>query len=129
MTNEEQSAVNTLLSFLRASNVVNLVEAYYEKYDNKAPSSLLKSQIDKVQELLDKERKCEVQEIDMGPTWKVLKRGDEVSIVDSEGRERHRSKGQINTAMHLAMQLNKQKFVSEPNADEALRLMAKDFEK
>jgi hypothetical protein len=48
MTNDEHNAVNTLLSFLRASNVVDLVEAYYEKYNNKAPGLLLREQIERV---------------------------------------------------------------------------------
>ena len=61
-----------------------------------------------------------------GP-WKILKNKDEICIVDPEGRERHRSKGHLMTAMHLAMMLSKNPLIPEPNADEALRLSAENF--
>lgn len=62
-----------------------------------------------------------------GGTWTILKKGDEICIVDSEGRCRHQSRGHMNTAAHLAMQLGQNRFVSEPNADEALRMAVENF--
>jgi len=41
--------------------------------------------------------------------WTILKKGDEICIVDPQGRCRHMSKGH-NTAMHLAMQLGDRAF-------------------
>lgn len=45
--------LNTLLSFLRQSNVVTLVDNYYRQYGNDAPGRLLDSQIHKLQVQLD----------------------------------------------------------------------------
>lgn len=45
--------LNNLLSYLRSSNVVSLVNDYYFQYGNHAPGYLLKSQIDIVQKHLD----------------------------------------------------------------------------
>lgn len=59
--------------------------------------------------------------------WTILKKGDEICIVDPQGRGRHQSKGHVNTAMHLAMQLADKQFLSEPNADEGLRLVVERF--
>lgn len=60
-------------------------------------------------------------------TWIILKKNNEICIVDPEGRCRHQSKGHMNTAAHLTMQLGKNKFESEPNLDEALRLVVENF--
>lgn len=60
-------------------------------------------------------------------TWTILKRKDEICIVDPQGRCRHQSKGHINTAAHLAMQLQRLPLESEPNLDEALRLTVEKF--
>lgn len=59
--------------------------------------------------------------------WTILKKGDEICIVDSQGRCRHMSKGHITTAMHFAMQLGDKALFSEPNADEALRMQVENF--
>ena len=40
--------VNTLLAYLRTFEVVELVDADFRHYGNKAPSELLRQQIDKV---------------------------------------------------------------------------------
>ena len=70
----------------------------------------------------------ETQEIAIGnETWKVYKRGEHVCIVDAQDRERHRSRGHTMTAVHLAMQLARQKFESNEIADSALRFYAKKF--
>ena len=72
--------------------------------------------------------KLEYQELETDKgVWKILKRGDEICIVDPQGRERHRSRGHVNTAIHLAMQLNRSSFASEENADQALRWSAERF--
>ena len=60
-------------------------------------------------------------------TWIILKKDDEIMIVDSQGRCRHQSKGHVNTANHLAMMLADRQFLSEPNADEALRMVVESF--
>ena len=59
--------------------------------------------------------------------WTILKKGDEICIVDPPGRCRHQSKGHVNTAMHLAMQLGDKPFGSEPNMDEGLRMVVERF--
>lgn len=59
--------------------------------------------------------------------WTILMKDDKICIVDPQGRSRHQSKGHVNTAMHLAMQLGDKPFRSEPNADEALRMMVERF--
>lgn len=59
--------------------------------------------------------------------WTILKKGDEICIVDPQGRCRHQSKGHMNTANHLAMQLEKLPLESEPNLDEALRMIVERF--
>jgi hypothetical protein len=59
--------------------------------------------------------------------WTILKKGDEIMIVDPQGRCRHQSRGHINTANHLAMMLADRQFLSEPNADEALRMVVENF--
>ena len=70
----------------------------------------------------------EIQEIvTKNGTWQVLKRGNEICIVDSEGRERHRSKGHVMTAVCYAMALSENKFNSLSNLDEALRMSAQQF--
>lgn len=60
-------------------------------------------------------------------TWTILKKSDEICIVDHLGRCRHQSKGHVNTAMHLAMQLADKDLGSEPNMDEGLRLVVERF--
>jgi hypothetical protein len=60
-------------------------------------------------------------------TWKVLKKDNEICIVDSEGRERHRSKGHVMTAVHLAMMLAEKPLEPDCNADAELRRSAKEF--
>lgn len=72
----------------------------------------------------------ETKEIRIRPNevWKILKKGDEICIVDHLGRSRHQSKTQMMTAMHLAMRLAESPLQSIPNADEALRYVAKEFE-
>lgn len=62
-----------------------------------------------------------------GGIWRVLKRGDEVCIADPQGRQRHRSRGHVNTALHLAMQLDRNEFHSLPNLDETLRMAVEQF--
>jgi hypothetical protein len=59
--------------------------------------------------------------------WTILKKGDEICIVDSQGRCRHQSKGHVNTAMHLAMRLADNELPSESNMDEALRMTVERF--
>jgi hypothetical protein len=54
---EEWQAVNTLLSFLRSSNVVELVHDFYAQYNNPAPAKLLEEQIELVQKHLDNAEK------------------------------------------------------------------------
>lgn len=50
---EEYNAINTLLSFLRSSKVVELVKQDNGKHGNLAPSELIRTQIELVQGLLD----------------------------------------------------------------------------
>lgn len=45
ITGKEWDEVNTLLSFLHASDVVTLVEQKYKPFGNTAPSTLLAEQI------------------------------------------------------------------------------------
>lgn len=72
--------------------------------------------------------KLEYQELETDKgIWKILKRGDTICIVDPQGRERHRSHGHVNTAVYLAMQLNRFALELEENADEALRWSAEKF--
>lgn len=54
MTPKEKSQINILLAYLRQFSVVQLVTEYFARYNNDAPSSLLKEQIDTVQKLLEK---------------------------------------------------------------------------
>jgi len=49
ISGKEWDNVNTLLSFLRSSNVVNLVDEYYKQYNNEAPAMLLSDQMAIVQ--------------------------------------------------------------------------------
>lgn len=60
-------------------------------------------------------------------TWEVLKRGEEICIVDNLGRQRHRSNSYSNTATHLAMMLNSLPLPEEPNADQELRREVEKF--
>ncbi len=60
-------------------------------------------------------------------TWTILKKDNEICIVDPQGRCRHQSKGHMNTAVHLAMQLQKLPLPPEPNLDEALRMTVENF--
>ena len=63
-------------------------------------------------------------------TWQVLMRGDDVMIVDQHGRERHWSKGHVNTALHLAMMIaehTRLRFGQEPNLDKALQMITEKF--
>ena len=53
-------------------------------------------------------------------TWIILKKDDEIMIVDPQGRCRHQSKGHMDTAVHLAMQLGDKLLSSESNMDEGL---------
>lgn len=62
-----------------------------------------------------------------GETWTVNVRGDWLSIVDAQGRERHRSRGHDMTGIHLAMQLAKQHMEPLEGFDDALRLQAARF--
>jgi hypothetical protein len=67
-------------------------------------------------------------EIKKDEIWKVQICGDELQIVDNLGRQRHRSKGHVNTGVHFAMFLaDKSNLDSHPNADEALVMAAKRF--
>src|SRR5262245_48408063 len=60
--------------------------------------------------------------------WKVLRRGSRICIVDGQGRERHRSEGHGNTAVHLAMQLARHTLETCPDLDESLHQAAQRFE-
>jgi hypothetical protein len=62
-----------------------------------------------------------------GGRWTVFKHGTEVCIVDPQGRHRHTSRGQANTAVHLAMYLARFPLDECENADEALRTFAQRF--
>lgn len=62
-----------------------------------------------------------------GEKWTVHLRGDCLQIVDSSGRERHKSRGHILTGTYLAMQLASVPFESTPNLDEALKRLAAKF--
>lgn len=53
MEQELYNDLNTLLSFLRSANVVELVRAHYSIYNNDAPPILLEDQIKKLQKHLD----------------------------------------------------------------------------
>lgn len=44
--------LNNLLSFLRSSNVVELVRKDYEKYNNDAPAKLIELEIEELQKFL-----------------------------------------------------------------------------
>ncbi len=61
--------------------------------------------------------------------WEVRLKGDELSIVDPEGRQRFHSANHAMTGVHLAMQLAKNEFKSTPNIDKALQMLAADFVK
>ena len=45
--------VNTLLSYIRASDVQELIDAKYAKYNNNAPGNLFKVQVARLQKHLD----------------------------------------------------------------------------
>lgn len=61
-------------------------------------------------------------------TWEVHLHDDgRLQIVDALGRQRHTSSNQASTGIHLAMQLAKLNFRSEPNADKALVMAADIF--
>ena len=62
-----------------------------------------------------------------GEEWTVNIRGTVLQIVDSSGRERHKSRGHILTGTCLAMRLADTPFESTPNLDEALRRSAAKF--
>lgn len=49
ITGKAWNDVNTLLAFLRGSEVAKLVDEHYLKHGNPAPGELLRRQIDKVQ--------------------------------------------------------------------------------
>lgn len=55
MEQELYNDLNTLLSFLRSANVVELVRAHYSTFNNDAPPILLVDQIEKLQKHLDNE--------------------------------------------------------------------------
>src|SRR5262245_36894456 len=57
--------------------------------------------------------------------WRVIRRGEHLKIIDPQGRQRHVSRGHDMTGVHLAMCLAEKPFASEPNLDEALRILAK----
>lgn len=59
--------------------------------------------------------------------WEVMLNNDELCIADSEGRERHRSKGHIMTGMHLAMQLAKLPFSFVDKLNTILKMRADAF--
>lgn len=59
--------------------------------------------------------------------WTVRIKDGRCSIIDAEGRERGRFRDHEMTAVHLAMAMATRPFTSSPNADEALRLAAKNF--
>lgn len=59
--------------------------------------------------------------------WTVLKKNDEICIVDAEGRCRHQSRGHINTAVYLAAALAERPMLSDENADTALRAAVAQF--
>lgn len=61
--------------------------------------------------------------------WEIVVKGDECCIIDNQGRVRHESKGHENTAIHFAMFLAEHPLSSEPNADEALRMRAKEIKR
>lgn len=68
-------------------------------------------------------------EVRTGEVWSVQIHVDgRLQIVDDKGRQRHYSKDQATTGVHLAMQLAKQQFRSAPNADAALVMAANQFE-
>lgn len=54
ITGKEWDEVNTLLSFLHASDVVTLVEQKYKPFGNTAPSTLLAQQIALVEKSLNR---------------------------------------------------------------------------
>ena len=47
------SNINNLLSYLRASNVVKLVNDYYMKFGNDAPAKTIQREMDELQKKLD----------------------------------------------------------------------------
>jgi len=51
------SELNKLLSHLEAFEAVRLVEEYFARFDNPAPPKLLKSSIDKLQQMLNEAEK------------------------------------------------------------------------
>ncbi len=57
MTSTEWNEVNSLLRLLDSFKVVELVAIHYEALDNTAPSQLLSEQMDKVQSILNMERR------------------------------------------------------------------------
>jgi hypothetical protein len=59
--------------------------------------------------------------------WRLLFKGDECMIVDSEGRCRYTGKDHTMTAAHLAMELARHPFQSIANLDESLRMFADQF--
>lgn len=52
---------NTLLAYLRQFNVVGLVENHYRMYGNSAPSSLLKEQIETMENHLTRGRTADAR--------------------------------------------------------------------
>ena len=68
------------------------------------------------------EQISEVQRAD--GIWKVQIIGEDLQIVDPQGRQRHASIGHAMTGIHLAMRLE---LMPPGGADEALRLAAESF--
>lgn len=61
--------------------------------------------------------------------WQVhLKDNGDLQIVDSLGRQRHRSQGHMMTGVHLAMRLSESIMFSLAELDEALRTQVTKFE-
>jgi len=60
--------------------------------------------------------------------WEVLKRGDEICIVDPDGRAVHRSKTHTMTAVFLAVEMSARYVPStNDNADIACQMQAQNF--
>lgn len=59
--------------------------------------------------------------------WTVYRRGQELMIVDAEGRNRHASRGHSLTGSYLAGMLADQPFRSTETLDQALKITAAEF--
>ena len=71
----------------------------------------------------------EVRTVDIhGQQWQIRLRGDELQIVDSLGRERHRSTTHAMSGVHLALLLDEyESFRSTTELDATLRRRAESF--